>query len=64
MELPLSLVAGGTGLVGSHIIEALSEKSGQQIILARSFNSEIPTNAELKKIDFNKLVSNKIELKD
>ena len=64
MELPLSLVAGGTGLVGSHIIEALSEKSGQQIILARSFNSEIPTNAELAKIDFNKLVSNKVELKD
>ena len=64
MELPLSLIAGGTGLVGSHIIEALSEKSGQQIILARSFNSEIPTNAELAKIDFNKLVSNKVELKD
>jgi uncharacterized protein YbjT (DUF2867 family) len=64
MELPLSLVAGGTGLVGSHIIKALSEKSGKQIILARSFNSEIPTNAELEKIDFDKLVSNKIKLKD
>ena len=64
MELPLSLVAGGTGLVGSHIIKALSEKSGKQIILARSFNSEITTNAELEKIDFDKLVSNKIKLKD
>ena len=64
MELPLSLVAGGTGLVGSHIIKALSEKSGKQIILARSFNSEIPRNAELEKIDFDKLVTNKIKLKD
>ena len=64
MELPLSLVAGGTGLVGSHIIKALSEKSGKQIILARSFNSETPRNAELEKIDFDKLVSNKIKLKD
>ena len=64
MESSLSLVAGGTGLVGSHIVKALSEKSGQQIILARSFHSEIPRNAELAKIDFNKLVSNKIELKD
>ena len=64
MELPLSLVAGGTGLVGSHIIKALSEKSGKQIILARSFNSEIPRNAELEKIDFDKLISNKIKLRD
>ena len=45
MELPLSLVAGGTGLVGGHIIKALSEKSGKQIILARSFNSETQRNA-------------------
>ena len=64
MELPLSLVAGGTGLVGSHIIKALSEKSGKQIILARSFNSDVPKNAELEKIDFDKLVTNKINLKD
>ncbi len=64
MELPLSLVAGGTGLVGSHIIKALSEKSGKQIILARSFNSDVPKNAELEIIDFDKLVTNKINLKD
>ena len=64
MELPLSLVAGGTGLVGSYIIKALSEKSGSQIILARSFSSEIPRNAELEKIDFEKLISNEIKLKD
>ena len=64
MELPLSLVAGGTGLVGSHIIKALSKKSGKQIILARSFNSDVPKNAELEKIDFDKLVTNKINLKD
>ena len=54
MELPLSLVAGGTGLVGSYIIKALSEKSGSQIILARSFSSEIPRNAKLEKIEFEK----------
>ena len=64
MELPLSLVAGGTGLVGSHIIKALSEKGGKQIILARSFNSDVPKNAELEIIDFDKLVTNKINLKD
>ena len=64
MELPLSLVAGGTGLVGSHIIKALSKKSGKQIILARSFNSDVPKNAELEKIDFDNLITNKINLKD
>ena len=46
MESPLSLVAGGTGLVGSHVIKVLSKKPGTQIILARSFESEIPQNAE------------------
>lgn len=45
MESPLSLVAGGTGLVGSHVIKMLSNKPGSQIILARSFYSEIPQNA-------------------
>ena len=52
MESPLSLVAGGTGLVGSHVIKVLSEKPGAQIILARSFDSEIPQNAELQIINF------------
>ena len=64
MKSPLSLIAGGTGLVGSHVIEALSKKSGAQIILARSFDSEIPQNADLQIIDFDNLGSNKVELKN
>ena len=63
MESPLSLVAGGTGLVGSHVIKVLSKKSGTQIILARSFESEIPQNAELQIINFDSLSSNKVQLK-
>ena len=64
MESPLSLIAGGTGLVGSHVIKVLSKKSGAQIILARSFNSEIPQNADLQIINFDSLSSNKVELKN
>ena len=64
MESPLSLVAGGTGLVGSHVIKVLSEKPGAQIILARSFDSEIPQNAELQIINFDSLSSNEVQLKN
>ena len=55
MESPLSLIAGGTGLVGSHVIKMLSNKPGSQIILARSFDLEIPQNAELQIINFDDL---------
>ena len=64
MESPLSLVAGGTGLVGSNVIKLLSKKQGAQIILARSFDSEIPQNADLQIIDFDNLSSNKVQLKN
>ena len=64
MESPLSLVAGGTGLVGSHVIKVLSKKLGSQIILARSFESEIPQNAELQIINFDSLSSNEVQLKN
>ena len=64
MESPLSLVAGGTGLVGSHVIKVLSKKQGTQIILARSFESEIPQNAELQIINFDNLSSNKVQLEN
>ena len=64
MDLPISLVAGGTGLVGSHVIKTISKRSGSQIILARSFNSEIPKNAELLIIDFDSLSSNEVELQN
>ena len=64
MDLPLSLVAGGTGLVGSHVIKTLSKKKGSQIILARSFSSEIPKNAELQIINFDNLSSNEVRLKN
>ena len=64
MESPLSLVAGGTGLVGSHVIKVLSKKPGTQIILARSFESETPQNAELQIINFDSLGSNKVQLKN
>ena len=64
MESPLSLVAGGTGLVGSNVIKLLSKKQGAQIILARSFDLEIPQNADLQIIDFDNLGSNKVQLKN
>ena len=64
MESPLSLVAGGTGLVGSNVIKLLSKKQGAQIILARSFDAEIPQNADLQIIDFDNLGSNKVQLKN
>ncbi len=64
MKLPISLVAGGTGLVGSHVIKAISKRPGSQIILARSFNSKIPKNAELQIIDFDNLSTNKVKLQN
>ena len=64
MESPLSLIAGGTGLVGSHVIKALSNKPGSQIILARSFDLEIPKNAELQIINFDGLSLNKVQLQN
>ena len=63
MSSPISLVAGGTGLVGSHIINSLSKLHGLQIILVRSFNSEIPKNGELKIINFDDLKSDKVQLR-
>ena len=64
MKSPLSLVAGGTGLVGSHVVEVLSKKPGAQIILARSFVSELPQNADLQIINFDNLASNEVNLKN
>ena len=64
MESPLSLIAGGTGLVGSHVIKMLSNKPGSQIILARSFDLEIPQNAELQIINFDDLSLNKVQLQN
>ena len=64
MESPLSLVAGGTGLIGSHVINTLSKKQGSQIILARSCGFEIPKNAEIKKIEFNDLELRKVQLEN
>ena len=63
MSSPISLVAGGTGLVGSHVINSLSKLHGSQIILVRSFNSEIPKNGELKIINFDDLKSDKVQLR-
>ena len=64
MKSPLSLVAGGTGLVGSHVVKVLSKKPGAQIILARSFDSEIPQNADLQIINFDYLGSNEVRLEN
>lgn len=64
MNPPVSLIAGGTGLVGSHVISVLSKLSGSQLILARSYDSSIPQNAKLQLIDFNDLPLNNFELKD
>ena len=62
MNSPISLVAGGTGLVGSHIVKILSKKQGTQIILARSFDSDIPENGQLKIINFDDLNSGSVQL--
>ena len=61
MNSPISLVAGGTGLVGSHIVKILSKKQGTQIILARSFDSDIPENGQLKIIKFDDLNSGSVQ---
>ena len=63
MESPISLVAGATGLVGSHIVRKLSDLSGTQLILARSYENELPKNAKLQIIDFDDLLLNKVKLK-
>lgn len=64
MESPFSLVAGGTGLVGGHVLNSLSKLSGSQIILSRSFQSKVPKNAQVQIIDFNDLFLNKVKLKN
>ena len=63
MQSPISLVAGATGLVGSHIVRKLSDLSGTQLILARSYENELPKNAKLQIIDFDDLLLNKVKLK-
>ena len=62
MDSPVSLVAGGTGLVGSHVIRNLSSLDGTQLILARSFDNKLPKNAKLQIIDFDDLLLNKVKL--
>ena len=62
MNSPISLVAGGTGLVGSHIVKILSKKQGTQIILVRSFDSDIPENGKLRIINFDDLNSGSVQL--
>ena len=62
MNSPISLVAGGTGLVGSHVVKILSKKQGTQIILARSFDSDIPENGKLRIINFDDLNSGSVQL--
>jgi len=55
--MPISIIAGSTGLVGSNILSYLSEKNHKPIALARSSIKELPSNAQELIIDFDSLLT-------
>ena len=61
VQKPVSLIAGSTGLVGSHILENLSSLPGSVISLTRKSNG-LPENVIEKIIDFDDLLKNLITI--
>ena len=44
--MPISIIAGSTGLVGSNILSYLSDNNQKPIALTRSSIKELPSNAQ------------------
>ena len=63
VQKPVSLIAGSTGLVGSHILENLYSLPGSVISLTRKSNG-LPENVIEKIIDFDDLLKNLIAIDD
>ena len=63
VQKPVSLIAGSTGLVGSHILENLSSLPGSVISLTRKSNGLLENVIE-KIIDFDDLLKNLIAIDD
>ncbi|MDC0172719.1 hypothetical protein OAK26_03115 [Gammaproteobacteria bacterium] len=53
-----SIVAGSTGLVGSHILQKLSDHGDRPLALVRRQIEDLPANAEILKIDFKQFLIN------
>ena len=55
--MPISIIAGSTGLVGTKILSYLSDNNHKPIALARSPIKEIPSNAKELIIDYDSLLT-------
>ena len=55
--MPISIIAGSTGLVGSNILSYLSDNNHKPIALARSPIKELPSNAQELIIDYDSLLT-------
>ena len=55
--MPISIIAGSTGLVGTKILSYLSDHNHKPIALARSSIKELPSNAQELIIDFDSLLT-------
>tara|TARA_B100000212_G_scaffold169137_1_gene127204 strand:+ start:1990 stop:2664 length:675 start_codon:yes stop_codon:yes gene_type:complete len=57
-----SLIAGSTGLVGSLILEDLSNKDGEIVLVSRKKNDSLPENASEIIINFDNLLTDNVEI--
>ena len=55
--MPISIIAGSTGLVGTKILSYLSDNNHKPIALARSPIKELPSNAQELIIDYDSLLT-------
>ena len=55
--MPISIIAGSTGLVGSNLLSYLSDNNHKPIALARSPIKELPSNAQELIIDYDSLLT-------